>query len=60
MDIIALVVRKQNEADALAQTIASLQADLDAKLLVVDHLHELQIQSLYTPEDVTYLFEQSK
>lgn len=59
MDLIALVNRKQAEADALAQSIANQQVDLDARLAVVDRLHELQLQSMFSTEDVSFLWEQS-
>jgi hypothetical protein len=61
MDILALVVRKQNEADVIAADIAARQADLNARLAVVDRLHQLQIQSVFTVDEVTFLFtEQTK
>ena len=58
MDIISLVNRKQVEADALASSIASQQADLDTRKAIIDHLHQLQLQSMFSTEDVAYLFEE--
>ena len=56
MDITVLVTRKQNEADAIAASIATQQAELDARLAVIENLHTLRTQSVFTTDEVTFLF----
>jgi hypothetical protein len=59
LDLIGLINRKQLEADAISASIASQQADLNARLAVIDKLHTLQTYSMFSTEDVSFLFEQN-
>jgi hypothetical protein len=60
MEIVGLVERKQQEADALVQDIAQKQADLDSRLEVIDRLHQLQLQSMFSTEDVDFYLEEAR
>jgi Tfp pilus assembly protein PilN len=58
MDIIELIARKQQEADALSQDITLMQSNRDARLEVIDRLNQLQLQSQFSKEDVSFYLEE--
>jgi hypothetical protein len=58
MDIDILINRKQSEADQIQASISGQQTDLDSRLEVIDRLRELKLQSLFSTEEVDYLFDQ--
>lgn len=58
MEIVGLVTRKQQEADALSQDIAQKQSDLDSRLDIIDRLHQLQLQSMFSKEDIDFYLEE--